>query len=239
MQIRIALAAFVLAVGCALAQAQQVNPIQLKIDAANHALTVQASARISVAPDLAIIHVGFETQLGDAKQVYADGARTSNAIIAALTAAGIEKSEIQSESQSLDHDWAKPHKYKLTEQWTVRAPAARAAEILDVAIGAGATSSGQIDWALKDRSALETKVLEEAMVHVQRDAHTLAKGMGVKLGVLEYVTHQAAVQEAPIWRARTMEFMANKAAVAPPPPLAIEVQKITAETTVYAVYAIE
>jgi uncharacterized protein YggE len=239
MQTRIVLAAFVLATGCVAATAQQASQPQLKIDGSNRILTVQAGARVTAAPDLAIVHLGFETQLGDAKQVYADGARISNTIIAALKQAGIEESAIHSESQSLDHDWAKPHKFKLTEQWTVRAPAGRAAEILDVAINAGATSSGQIDWAMKDRNALEEKVLDEAMAQVRERAAVLAKGMGVKLGALEYVTNEMAAGEAPVWRDRAMAPMANKSMLAAPPPLAIEPEKISIETTVYAVFAIE
>jgi hypothetical protein len=239
MNARIAFAALVLTAGCVVATAQQASQPQLKIDGTNRILTVQAGARVTAMPDVAVIHVGFETQQGDAKQVYADGARISNAIIAALKAAGIEDSAIQSESQSLDHDWAKPHKFKLTEQWTVRAPATRAAEILDVAINAGATSSGQIDWTMKDRRALDDKALEEAMARVLQDAQVLAKGMGVKLGALQYVTHQAAAQETPAWRSRSMAFSANKSLLAAEPPLAIEPEKIWAETTVYAVFAIE
>lgn len=241
MRTRTVFGVFILAAGCVCAPAQQAGQPQIKIDGTNRVLTVEGSAQVSVAPELAILHIGFETQVGDAKQVYADGARISNAIVAALKDAGIAASEIQSESQSIDHDWTKPHKFKLTEHWTVRAPAGRAAEILDIAINAGATSSGQIDWALKDRNTLQQKVLEEAMAKVAARAELLAKGMGVHLGRLEYVTNQIDEAPTPVWRARADNALQFRAMAAAPaaPPLAIEPEKISAETSVYAVYAIE
>ena len=236
MQMRVAVVVLSFVLGCTVANAQQISQPTLPISVTNRTLSVQAGARVASVPDQAILHVGFETQLGDAKQVYADGANTSNGIVAALKAAGIPQADIQSESQSLDHDWAKPHKFKLTERWTVRAPAGRAAEILDVAINAGATSSGEIDWALKDRKALDEKALEAAMARVHENARALAKGMGVKLGPLVYVSNEAPMQEnaVPVMRDRSM-VMALKTA----PPLAIEPQKISSEATVYAVFAIE
>ena len=57
---------------------------ELKVDASNRTLAVSAEGEVSVEPEIAVLHVGFETQPGDAKSVYEDGARTSNAIIAAL-----------------------------------------------------------------------------------------------------------------------------------------------------------
>ena len=53
--------------GCAAAIAQQTTQVQLKIEPANRTLTVSAEERVTADPDLAILHVGFETQPSDAK----------------------------------------------------------------------------------------------------------------------------------------------------------------------------
>lgn len=222
--------------GASVAAGQQTSQAQQQISVTNRTLVVEAGARVSAAPDLAVIHVGFETQQGDAKQVYADGSRISNAIVAALKAAGIPASEIRSESQSLGHDWDKPRKFKLTERWTVRAPADRAAEILDVAIQAGATTSGEIEWTLKDAKTLDGRALEEATARVRENAQALAKGMGVKLGQLVYVTNEMQAREASA--PRNHALMAFKSA-AVAQPLAIEPEKMTSEAHVYAIFAIE
>ena len=69
--------------------AQQVGQPQLKIDSANRTLTVTAEESVTAEPDVAILHIGFDTQPGDAKAVYAEGAQTSNAIIGAIKQAGV------------------------------------------------------------------------------------------------------------------------------------------------------
>jgi uncharacterized protein len=217
--------------------AQQPGQPQLKIDSANRTLTVTATSTVSVEPDLAILHIGFETQPTDAKSAYTEGARTSNAIIDAVKAAGIPASDIRSESQYLQRDYTpKSHKFKLTQQWTVRATPERAAEILDIAITAGANSSGQIDWTVKDEHALETQALDKAAARARENAAVLAKGMGVRLGALIYVSNQLSSPGFPRPMARGFAMAANAESA---PPLAVEPNKVTREATVYAVFAIE
>jgi len=218
------------------AGAQQPGQPQLKIDSANRTLTVSAEEQVSVEPEVAILHVGFDTQLGDAKSVYADGAATSNAIISALKQAGIPDSAIRSESQYLQRDFTKPHKFKLTQQWTVRTTPERSAEILDIAITAGATNSGEIEWTVKDERALEEQALDRAAARAKENAAVLAKGMGVRLGALVYASNQISTPSFPRPMVRAFG-MAGKAEAAP--PLAIEPQKVSRAASVYAVYLIE
>ena len=145
---------------CLAASAQQTGQVQLKIEPTNRTLTVSAENRVTVDPDVAILHVGFETQPSDAKAAYAAGAQTSNAIVAALKQAGIPETSIRSEWQRLDSVYGKPHKFTLAQQWTVKVKPERAAEILDVAVTAGATDSGQIDWTVENEQALQDKALD-------------------------------------------------------------------------------
>lgn len=217
--------------------AQQPGQPQLNVSAANRTLTVSATGTVSSEPDLAILHIGFETQPTDARSAYAEGARTSNAIIDALKSAGVEASAIRSESQYLQRDYSVPksHKFKLAQQWTVRTTPARAAELLDVAITAGANSSGQIEWTVKDLHALDEQALENAAARARENAAVLAKGMGVRLGVLVYVSNQLSSPGFP----RPMMYAMKAAGAEAAPPLAVEPNKVTAEATVYAVFAIE
>ncbi|HUX44756.1 MAG TPA: SIMPL domain-containing protein [Terracidiphilus sp.] len=231
------LVASTLAVSLA-AVAQQPGQPQYKIDSANRTLSVSATGTVSVEPDLAILHIGFQTQPASAKEAYAEGARTSNTILDAVKQAGIPASAIRSESQYLQPDYApKSHKFRLAQQWTVRTTPDRAAEILDVAITAGANSSGQIEWTVKDEQALETQALDKAAERARQNAATLAKGMGVRLGALLYVSNQISSPGFP----RPMMFnrlaLAGQAEAAP--SLAVEPNKVTREATVYAVFSIE
>lgn len=234
---RILVGAFAWTAFTAAAVAQQPGQPQLNISAANRTLTVTAQDNVSVEPEVAVLHVGFDTQPEDAKAAYAEGARTSNTIIAAIKAEGIAESAIRSESQYLTRDWKQQHKFKLTQQWTVRVPAERAAEILDAAITAGATSSGEIEWTVKDERALETQALEKAATRARQNAETLARGMGVKLGAVVYTSNEVSGGVMP--RVRMMNAMSAMKTADQAQPLAIEPQKVTREATVYAVFAIE
>jgi uncharacterized protein len=241
MPLKHVLAAIALIAGCTSAVAQQTSQVQLKIEAANRTLTVSAEGRVTADPELAILHIGFETQPSDAKTAYATGAKTSNEIVSALKQAGIPETSIRSESQRLNSIGYKTHKFKLVQQWTVKTPPERAAEILDVAVSAGATDSGQIDWTVKDEKALEDQALEKASARARSDAEVLAKGMGVHLGALIYITNQISVPQEAYQRAfannsggfmaqTTMETQAH---------LAIEPRKVSRMASVYAVFAIE
>jgi uncharacterized protein YggE len=215
--------------------AQMASQPQINIAQSNRTLSVSAEGRVTAEPEIAVLHVGFETKPQDAKSAYADGAATSNAIVAALKQAGIAEEAIRSESQYLQRDYTTPHKFKLVQSWTVKAPAARAAEILDTAIAAGANSTGEIEWTMNDLKALDTQALEQASKAAQEEAAALAKGMDVRLGSLVYVSKAQAQQVMPMMaRAYSMAKTDNNA-----PPLAIEPQQVIRTATVYAVYAIE
>ena len=219
------------------ARAQQATQPQLKVDSSNRTLTVTATENISVEPEIAILHIGFDTQPEDAKSANADGSRISNAIIGAITQAGIPKDAIRSESQFLERDLSKPHKFKLSQQWTVKVPPERAAEILDIAVTAGATDSGQIDWTVKDEKALEADALDKAAARAKANAEVMAKGLGARLGAPIYVSNQLSGGAPP-----PVPYQFNalaRSAATPPPPLAIEPHQVTREATVYAVFAIE
>ena len=223
--------------GCLTAAAQQTSQVQLKIEPTNRTLTVRAEDRVTVDPDVAILHVGFQTLPMDSKSAYAAGAQTSNAIVSALKQAGIPETSIRSESQRLDSVYGKPHKFTLEQEWTVKVKPERAAEILDVAVTAGATESGQIDWVVENQQALEDKALEGAGQRAHAQAEVLAKGMGVKLGTLVYASNQVS---APVY---PMQAYANNSAMVrdrnAAPPLAIEPRKVVSTASVYAVFAIE
>jgi uncharacterized protein YggE len=233
-----AMATFLLLAASLAARAQQPNQLELKIDPTNRTLTVSAQDSITVDPDVAVLHIGFQTQPSDAKAAYAAGAQTSNAIIDALKQAGVQESAIHSEWQRLDAVYGKPHKFMLSQQWTVKVTAERVAEILDVAVTAGATDSGDIDWTVADEKALEDKALDGATARARTQAEVLAKGMGVHLGAILYVTNQLSASVYPRAYAAQAAPMAAMAGAAPP-PLAIEPRKVSSSANVYAVFAIE
>lgn len=217
--------------------AQFPGQLQLKVEPSNRTLSVTAEAQVTADPDTAILHIGFETKPNDPQSAYAEGTRTSNAIISAIKQAGVPETAIHSETQHLDRDYSIPnsHKFKLVQQWIVKTDPAHVAQILDVAVTAGASVSGEVEWTVKDVASLDAQALENAAAKARGDAAVLAKGMGVRLGALVYVSKNSAPEVMPMVANRAMGFAKAQSEQ----PLSIEPGKVTRSATVYAVYAIE
>jgi uncharacterized protein YggE len=236
------LAAAVLATAPAKAQ-PVAQTIQVNKD--NRTIAITATDKVIVMADTATVHIGFIAYGPDSDAAYATGSRLSNAIVKALTAAGVPSDAIQSENQNVapvqeyQIDKLTPaekaqRKFQVVQSWTVRTPADNAAKILDLAVKAGANQSGQIDWSLKDENTPQAEAAGKALQRARTVASEMAKGLSVKLGALIYASNETQAEPPrPL-----MQAMAKSAAAAPA-PLAINPRQIEKSATVYAVFAIE
>jgi len=207
---------------------------------------ITATDKVIVMADTATVHIGFIAYGPDSDAAYATGSRISNAIVKALTAAGVPNDAIESENQNVSPvqeyqiDKLTPaekaqRKFQVVQSWTVRTPADDAAKILDIAVKAGANQSGQIDWSLKDENAPQAEAAGKALQRARTVASEMAKGLTVKLGALLYANNETQAEPPrPLMRAMAAAPMDNKVA-----PLAINPRRIEKSATVYAVFAIE
>ena len=217
----------------------------IQVNQNNRTIAVTVTDKATEMADTATVHIGFEAYAPDSDSAYAAGSKTSNAIIDALHKAGIADKDIESENQNLRQNFQfEPNesevqrakkRYVLTQSWTVHTSASDAKNVLNVAVQAGANNSGQIDWDVKDRDALQARAAAKALQHAQAVANQMAKGLNAHLGPLLYASNQ--VPETPV-RPMIMERM-GAAYKQAPLPLAINPQKIEQSATVYAVFAIE
>jgi hypothetical protein len=243
MQVNRALALFAALAAAFSLHAQQLTQPTLSLNPSNRTLAVSGDVRATADADIAILHIGFETPPCDAKKAYSEGGRISNAIVTALKQAGIPEPSIHTDSQHLNREYPDQHKYKLVEEWSVKVPPDRVAEILDVAVGAGAAISGDVDWALNDEKALEEQALQQAALRARQNAEVLARTMGVRLGTLIYTTNEVVAPQPVLPRGFGYLTPSSAGAVRHEmqvgPPLAIEPRRVSREVTVYAVFAIE
>jgi uncharacterized protein len=233
-----ALALFGLAV-----QAQSV-----KVDKNNRTIAVTASDKATADADLAVVHVGFQVFGPDEDATYAEGSKSSNAIIDALKKAGVLDKTIESENQSLQRnmyhepqesemDRAKKQ-FVLNQSWTVKTKPDDAAKILHIAVEAGANQSGQIDWQYQDMNGLQAKAAGSALAKAQAIAQQMAQGLNVKLAGLIFASNQAPESPAPV-RPEQFAKLAVLGGSGGGVPLAINPRQIETSATVYAVFAIE
>ena len=140
---------------------------QIQVSKDNKTISITTTDEASAMADTAVVSIGFNS-FGQAQDAtYAAATKTSNAIVSALTASGVDKDAIQSQEQNLSpinpEDYQNKTRYtegmrfQFSQRWQVTVPADQAAKILQDAITHGANNSGGIDWQLKDDDALQLR----------------------------------------------------------------------------------
>jgi hypothetical protein len=230
---------------CTLTLAAHSQTIQVSRE--NRTISVTATDKVTAVADVATVHIGFIVYGPDSDAAYANGSRTSNAIMKALTSAGVPSASIESENQSVapvqnyqveklsDAEKAE-RQFQVTQSWTVRTNANDAAKVLDLAVKAGANQSGQIDWSFKDENAPKAEAAAKALKRARAQAEQMAQSLNAKLGDLLYASNE--VQATPI-RPLMMRAMAAPQAMEKVEPLAINPRQIEESATVTAIFAIE
>jgi hypothetical protein len=226
----------------------------IQINKENKTIAITTSDQAEALADTAVLTVGFHIYGKDQDGTYAEASRTSNAIMSALTSAGVAKEAIESASQSLspleqnnDADkarFAQGIRFEFSQSWRVTLPASDVASVLHLAITSGANDSGDIQWQLRKDDALEAEAAKKALEHARQIAAQMAEGLGVKLGTLVYASNQAPPRGilaalglgGAISTDNAEMAMSVKRNLA---PLAISPERITRSATVYAVFAIE
>src|SRR5690242_17463246 len=190
---------------CAAAVAASAQTIQVSKE--NRTISVTATDKVTAVADTATVHIGFIVYGPTSDAAYASGSRTSNAIVKALTAAGVPPASIESENQSIqpvqnyqvekltDAEKAQ-RKFQVTQSWTIRTSANDASKVLDTAVKAGANQSGQIDWSFRDENAPAAQAAAKALKRAQAQAEQMAQSLNAKLGELLYASNEA--QPGPI-----------------------------------------
>ena len=218
----------------------------IQVSKENRTISVTATDKVTAMADTATVHIGFIVYGPNSDAAYANGSRTSNGIVKALTAAGIPSASIESENQAVapvqnyevekltDAEKAQ-RKFQVTQSWTVRTNADDAAKLLDIAVKAGANQSGQIDWSFKDENAPEAEAAAKALQRARTQAAQMAQSLNARLGALLYASNE--VQASPI--RPMMRAMSAPMAMEKVAPLAINPRQIEKTATVHAVFAIE
>jgi uncharacterized protein YggE len=220
----------------------QAQTVTNQITKDNRTLSISASEHAEADPEIADLHIGFTVYGPTLPEAYKQASETSNGIMKAILAAGAQKQEIQSQSQQVarlqDYEikTQKGMKFRVQQSWTVSIAPKDAALILDAAIQSGANQSGDINWRMKSRTALDTEATRLATEKAHALAAELARAMGVTLGKPLYATNSVSnIYPGP----RPVMYAMAKSAEAASAPLAIEAQRVESTATVEIVYAIE
>jgi uncharacterized protein YggE len=229
------------------------NAQTIQINRENKTIAISTSDEATATADIAAISIGFDVYESDSESAYATAGRLSHAIMDALHKAGIDDKSIESKNQNLTRntnfdDKETPaqrakRQFHFDQSWEVSTAPQNAAGVIRLAVAAGANESGNIDWRLADRKALQAQAAGNALVKARAVASQMADGLHVKLGTLIYASNETP--NTKIYFARPKEGLtlytesASIGGIATTVPLEIRPQTIREEATVYAVFAIE
>lgn len=171
-------------------------------------LRVEGEGKVNVAPDMATIVLGVETQNSSAAEAVRENALLMNKTINALLDAGIHENEIQTSRFSLTtmpQDEPKEAgvqkeapTFRATNQVTVKLNNTDdVGRVLDVAVSAGSNSIQEVRFDLVDPTPQNDESLALAIKDGQRKAQIAASATGVELGrILELTVGYGYVMEA-------------------------------------------
>ena len=218
----------------------------VQVNKDNRTIEVTATDSAKAFADVATLKVGFKVYAPDTQTAYAQATELSNAIVKALTDAGVDKKAFQSDDQAIrenpynssDKEWSNQHRYTVTQSWSVNINSNMngIGKLLDVAVRAGANESGHIDWSMADDNALQAKAAAKALERAKAIAANMASGLGAKLGPLVYASNDAPMG---VIFGYAGAFGTGDAAQLKAMPLAINAKEIEKTATVHAVFAIE
>lgn len=168
-----------------------------------NSIGVSATATKDVAPDLLEIAIRVQTQSDNAQSSQQENARVSDILTGKLKALGINDSDIQTTSYSVDpvysSDYACPPSgnncvwnsnltgYSTTQTFTVDITQLDlGGSVIDAASASGVNETfvDSTSFTLKPetRDAVENALLEEASADAKTKAQNIADGLGVSLG---------------------------------------------------------
>ena len=190
----VAAAVLVLLAGCVGAGSPSVAAETGETESANEradpTVTVGASASVEAAPDLAVVRVAVEATAESAEEARSTVATAAERMRTALRDAGVPDENVSTEAFNVypQYDYGDETRelvgYRAVHAYRVEVTPARAGEVVDTAVGNGASSVHGVSFTLSEEAQQELReeALTRAVENARADAETVATASGVSLG---------------------------------------------------------
>jgi uncharacterized protein len=178
-------------------------------EAMTRTINVTGTGTVEAAPDMATLMIGVTTQAPTAAEALAANSKATDAVIARLTASGIEARDMQTSNLSITPNWTGYDSmtptisgYIASNMLTVRVRALdTTGAVLDAAVADGANTLNGMTFGLADPEPAYKEARKEAVADARAKAELLATAAGVKLGQVLSVTDSGAMTDpAPMYR---------------------------------------
>lgn len=221
--------AIVAMAGIGLSADASAQPQETSVQMPDVILTM-GEGEVQVPPDRAFVSIAAEARSKISKEAQRQNAEAMAAVQAKLKGAGISGDAVRTTSIDLqpefDYQDGKQslRGYVARNTIEVRVDAIdRLGDILDLAVGSGATSIGGVRFDVKDRAEAERRALDLAVTEARSRAEAIARSAGRGVGAILRIEDQSD-RSAPPPRPMMASFRQAAEAATPVAPGLIEIR---------------
>lgn len=198
-------------------------------------ISVAGNGEVRQVPDEATVRLGVTAQADNAAEAQARANEVANAILAAVTALGVERSAIQTSRLVLDPVYSQPGPeerrgereyvprvvgYRASNVVSVQlADLAKVGPVIDAAVGAGANEVQGVDFRLRNDRPAHQQAVRRAVEEARGTATAIAEALGVTLGPVLEAREGGAQVMYPQMDVRAYRQEAMMASAPPPTPV--------------------
>lgn len=207
-------------------QAAQASPTDKR------SITVVGTGTSKATPDTVTVQVGVQSQAATAREALDQNGASMQALITKLKEAGIADKDLQTSNFGInptyDNDGRAVTGYQVSNSVTITIrEIAKASELLDKVVSAGANNVSGISFGFADTAALQATAREQALANARTRAEGMAKATGGALGQV------LIINETPMLTPMSMtNVMFDRAAGQPVAPIQAGEQSIEAQVQV-------
>jgi len=200
----------------AVAQAQSMSDHHAQMPSPS--FTLSATGEVRVAPDMATITTGVQTEAASAQDAMAQNRARMNQVIAALRRQGIEERHIQTSGLNLNAVYDYPQNeqprlrgYQASNQVTIQVrDLDNLGQAIDAVVAAGANQINGVSFGLVDPRAAEDQARRLAVQSLQSKAQLYAEATGMRLIGLRTLSEGGGyAPQPPVMYARAEAMMAD------------------------------
>ena len=191
---------------------------------------------VQAVPDRAWVSITAESRASSPRDAQRRNAEAMGPIQEKLRAAKIPADAIRTVGYDLQQEWdfannrRVPRGYVARNTIEVRVDAIdRVGEVLEIAVGSGATSVGGVRFDVKDRTRLEREALRLAVADARARADAAASGSGHTVARVVRIEEQGVVLRSPVPFLAAREALQSDA-----PPIAAGLIELRAQVTLTA-----
>ena len=202
---------------------------------------LSATVTVTRAPDWATVRMAVVTRAERAAEAARDNATSVQNVVLAVSALGFEAESIVTASYTVQPEYEVSRERRRVVGYSANTTLAihvrnldQLGEVIDQALGAGATGIEQIVYGLADVDAARRAATAEAVEQLRGDAEVMAGAARGRLGrVIRLVSHRVDVRQPP------SNLMLRRGAPEPAPlPSPITPGQLGLSVTISAVFAL-